>query len=80
MNNLSLGTEYQGIERVHMGNGTNLHISDLGSSFMTVFNSINSKSFLHKKILHVPHIKKNMLYVSQLPSDNHVYFEFNSVL
>lgn len=74
LSNLNVGSEYQGTERVHLGNGSGLNISHLGSSVMT---DSNKHSFLLKNLLHVPHIKKNLLSVSRFASDNKVYFEFH---
>lgn len=76
LNNLNLGSEYQGSERIQMGNGAGLKISHLGSSTLTD-PSHTSHSFLLHNLLHVPHIKKNLISVSQFAKDNHVYFEFH---
>ena len=66
--------DYHGGEQVLVGNGKGLHIEHIGSSVFQPFSS--SYSFKLQNLLHVPHITKNLLSVSQFARDNGVYFEF----
>jgi hypothetical protein len=72
--NLNLHSDtYTSSDQLHIGNGQGLLINHTGSSQLTYPNA----TFLLKNLLHVPHIKKNLLSVSQFTRDNHVYFEFH---
>jgi hypothetical protein len=72
--NLNLQSEpYTGMDQLHVGNGQGLLINHSGSSRLIYHNA----SFLLTHLMHVPHIKKNLLSVSQFTRDNHVYFEFH---
>ena len=65
---------YQGPDQLHVGNGTGLVIQSTGSS------SLISRSLPLKltNILHVPNIRKNLLYVFRLTNDNSVFVEFHA--
>lgn len=80
LNNLGGGSEHQGSERVHMRIGTGLHISHFGNFVVNVPNSIHSSSFLLKNLLHAPHIRNNLLSVSQFAKDNHVILSFTHLI
>jgi histone deacetylase 1/2 len=70
LSNLSVQSEpYLGNDQIHVGNGAGLPIKNTGSTTL----STPTKSFILNKLLHVPHIKKNLIYVSQFTSDNNVY-------
>lgn len=56
------------------GNGAGLHISHFGHSSLST--SINRVLSLNN-LLHVPHITKNLISVSQFAKDNSVFFEFH---
>ena len=66
--NLAVHSEYQGSDRVRMGNGTGLSIRSTGASLLCSHVS----SFILKKLLHVSDITKNFLSVSQFITDNKV--------
>ncbi|GAB2282194.1 hypothetical protein Dimus_039527 [Dionaea muscipula] len=72
-NNLSFGTEYKGKEKICMGNGAGLGISNVGHSHL----STNSRTLVLKNLLHVLKITKNLISVSQFAKDNSVFFEFH---
>lgn len=76
LNNLNLGSEYTGTNRLHMGNGAGLKIGiyHIGSSTLTAKN----RSFVLNKLLRVPEITQILLSVSQLVLDSSIYFEFHS--
>ncbi|CAA0830411.1 Unknown protein, partial [Striga hermonthica] len=56
--NLNSAAEYQGRERVQVGNGTGLNISHFGNS---VLKSPSNDLFILKNLLHVPEITKNLI-------------------
>ncbi|MDV3143336.1 MAG: DDE-type integrase/transposase/recombinase, partial [Sweet potato little leaf phytoplasma] len=65
--------EYEGKEAVIIGDGNKLHISYVGNSCLT---DGNTKLNL-ENVLCVPDIAKNLVSVSKLARDNHVYVEFH---
>ena len=71
--NLAAHFEYQGPDRVRMGNGTGLPIRAAGASLLCSPIS----SFVLKNLLHVPDITKNLLSVSQFTADNKALLEFH---
>jgi len=66
MANLAVHSEYQGPDRVHMGNGTCLPIHSTGASLLCS----HASSFALKNLLRVLGITKNLMSVSQLTFDN----------
>ncbi|CAA0824703.1 Unknown protein, partial [Striga hermonthica] len=74
--NLNLASEYQGSEKVQVGNGKSLQISHIGKSIISS-NEHKSPQFVLNNLLFVPEITKNLMSVSQFSLDNHVYFEFH---
>lgn len=60
--NLSLQSEYTGPDQVHIGNGSGLRISHLGTSSFV----INNSNFHLYSILHVPSIYKNLYMLPNL--------------
>jgi len=79
LNNLSRLSPYQGTDKVTVGDGKSLPISHIGVGHLhTQSNPRSVLSLPH--ILHVPHMKKSPLSVSQLTRDNNVVVEFNSYL
>ena len=74
--NLMEKTDYGGSERVIIGNGSGLQINQVGNSFFK--SDLSSHSFRLNNLLHVPHITKNLLSVSQFARDNRVFFEFHA--
>ena len=65
---------YQGPDQLHIGNGEGLKIHSLGSNIIT-------SSYYPLKlnsIFYVPKIKRNLLSVQKLTSDNNVFCEFHS--
>lgn len=74
LQNLNIHTEdYCGQDQVLVGNDKGLKIHHLDKSI--IFSAF--KSFFLNQVLHVPHIKKNLLSVYQFTKDNDVYFEFH---
>lgn len=74
-NNLNNAVDYQGQEKLQVGNGAGLKIANIGD---TLLNSPSSKhAFTLQSLLHVPQIKKNLFSVSQFAKENNVYFEFH---
>jgi hypothetical protein len=69
---LHVHERYRGKDQVQVANGSCLSISHIGHSNLT------GSSLLHlKDILHVPRIRKNLLSVYRLVSDNDVFVEFH---
>lgn len=71
LKNLNFHSDYQGTETIKLGNGTGLRILHIGSFIKTPHKSLSLN-----KILLVPSITQNLLFVSQFTHDNNVYFEF----
>lgn len=68
---------YNGQEQVHMGNRQGVPINSFGyAKFIAPHN--NHITLTLNNLLHVPHITKNLVSVSQFAKDNHVFFEFHS--
>lgn len=65
---------YYGKDTLLVGNGKGLPILNIAS---TTLNSPN-KTLSINKILHVPQIKRNLLFVQRFCQDNNVFFEFHS--
>lgn len=65
---------YYGEDNLHVGNGKGLAILHIGSSKLYSPNKVFSLTH----ILHVPDIKRNLLYVQKFCLDNDIYFEFHS--
>ena len=73
LSNLNLQSEeYVGTSQIHVGNGAVLAITHIGSSSL----SSSSKSFTLQNVLHVPHITKNLISVSQFTKDNDCFLNF----
>ena len=73
MTNLAVHSEYQGPDRVRMGNMTGLSIRSTATFLLCslIF------SFVLKNLLHVLDITKSFLSVSQFTADNKVLLEFH---
>nr|KYP72250.1 hypothetical protein KK1_004838 [Cajanus cajan] len=67
VNNLQQRIEYSGPEKIHMGNGSGIGISNIGTSYIQSL----------KNLLHAPLITKNLLSISQFARENKVFFEFH---
>ena len=76
MGNLTSSTPYTGTDKVTIGNGKHLSISNTGSQHLVS----NSHSFQLKKVFHVPFISANLISVAKFCSDNNalIEFQFNS--
>ena len=89
-NNLNIGTKYQSNNKWNMGNGAGLDILHIGQSTFSL--PISSHPLILRNLLHVPHITKNLISVSefhvphmtknlislsQFARENQVYFEFH---
>lgn len=69
----------QGKNKIHMGNGTDHAISQIGqSSFISSSFPSNSRALHLQNLLHVPLITKNLISVSQCCIDNNAFFEFHA--
>ncbi|KAF8407394.1 hypothetical protein HHK36_006525 [Tetracentron sinense] len=72
LSNLSLHSEYDGPDSVAIANGKTLPISHVGTTKL----SHNNNLFHLDHILHVPHMKTNLISVSQFTKDNNCHFIF----
>ena len=68
--------QYEGSERVQVGNGAGMNILHKGQSILYSISS--HKSFVLHNLLHVPGLTKNLMSVSQFAKQNGVSFEFHS--
>lgn len=64
---------YTGLEQLLVGDGNDLQIKHIGPVMLA---TLTSESLLLKIVLYVPHIKKNLLSISKLLTDNNVVIEF----
>ncbi|RVX16421.1 Retrovirus-related Pol polyprotein from transposon RE1 [Vitis vinifera] len=71
-NNLNSHTPFAGSDKVVVGNGNRLNISNIGHSTI----SSVSRSLNLKNILHVPQLTTNLISVNRLCTDNNVTVEF----
>ncbi|KAF7834838.1 Retrovirus-related Pol polyprotein from transposon TNT 1-94 [Senna tora] len=71
--NLQLQQQYDGGEKVYIGNGHGLSIPNIGESYIL---ANKDAILLLKNLLHVPSITKNLPSVSKLAKDNNIFFEF----
>ncbi|KAL9394333.1 hypothetical protein Peur_013618 [Populus x canadensis] len=72
MENLTNSTPYTGIDKVTVGNGKHLSISNIDSHHPVS----NSQSFQLRKVFHVPFISANLISVTKFCSDNNALIEF----
>jgi len=77
LHNLSIHTPYTGDDKVVVGNGKALPISNIGCSNLYTHQQPVSVISL-PNVLHVPSMKKNLLSVSQLTRDHNVIAEFHA--
>ena len=73
--NMNLNSEYQGNDKLTVGNGNKLHISHIGYSMLPTYNP--HKHIKLHNILCVPDIAKNLISVSKLLHDNDINVEFH---
>jgi hypothetical protein len=71
--NLSIHSEYDGQDEVVLGDGTGLHVANIGSTTV----SSPSRSLSLKETLHAPFIHKNLILVHKFTHDNNVVVEFH---
>lgn len=74
--NLHSSVNYNGQNKLHMGDGTSIPIQYIGHAFIQSPFKASTKPSLFN-ILHVPDISKKLLSVSQFTKDNKVLFEFH---
>jgi hypothetical protein len=75
LQHLYLSTEdYHGQDQIHVGDGTGLPITHIGSPSLI----LTRHQFLLKQLLHVPLICKNLLSVRKFALNNSIFFEFHS--
>ena len=72
LGNLSLHYPYSGHDNVLIGNGNILSISHIDSLTLPT----SSSSLTLNNVLCVPAMKKNLIFISQLCTTNHVYVTF----
>ena len=72
LNKLNSHTPFAGSDKVMVGNGNRLNISNIGHSTI----SSASRSLNLKNILHVPQLTTNLISVNRLCTDNNVTVEF----
>nr|KYP52466.1 Retrovirus-related Pol polyprotein from transposon TNT 1-94 [Cajanus cajan]KYP52509.1 Retrovirus-related Pol polyprotein from transposon TNT 1-94 [Cajanus cajan]KYP52511.1 Retrovirus-related Pol polyprotein from transposon TNT 1-94 [Cajanus cajan] len=72
---LSTKQEYQGKQRVLVGDGNSLLISHIGHSKMHTAQS--NITFSLPNIMYIPNISKNLLSISKFTNDNKVFVEFH---
>lgn len=82
--NLNFSINYNRLVQVYVGDETSLKILNFGHSFLIpsdIFISPHNDCHILSipKLLHVPHIKKNLLSVSQFTKDN-CFFEFHPMV
>lgn len=73
LSNISIHSEYDGIDEVVIGDGSGLSVSHVGS---LSFASPNRVFHLHDTLC-VPTIKKNLISVHHFAKHNNVYLEFH---
>ena len=74
LENLSMKSNYHGKDKLVVDNSNKLSITHVGH---TEIPSLSSQLYL-RNILFVPHIKKSLLSISCLTTDNKVFVEFHS--
>nr|CAN82452.1 hypothetical protein VITISV_003326 [Vitis vinifera] len=74
LGNLTSTSLYTGTDRVTIGNGKHLSISNIGSKQL----HSHTHSFQLKKVFHVPFISANLISVAKFYSDNNALIEFHS--
>lgn len=74
-NNLTTGEKYEGKEHLIVGNREEVKISHVGSSLIHL---PSNKPLKIQNVIYSPSIKKNLLSVSALTSQNTVVVEFDS--
>lgn len=72
LSNLSIHSEYDGTDEVHIADGSGLPITHTGKSELT----FPARSFVLNDVLCVPTAKQNLLSVSKFTSANNVSMEF----
>lgn len=72
----SLGNHvpYNGQNSILVGNGTKIHISSVGTTFLPV----NNHSLVLKDVLHASRVASNLIYVHKLCKDNNIFVGFHS--
>jgi hypothetical protein len=73
MEKLTKREKYKGNDQIHDANGASMRISHIGHS---IVNSPHCRLML-RNVLHVPKAYKNLVSVSRLTKDNHVYLEIH---
>ena len=76
LGNININSEYQGNEKLAVGNGEKLLISHVGNSMLSTSNT--HKHIALNDILYVPSITKNLISISRLLHDNDIDVEFKN--
>ncbi|RVW27268.1 Retrovirus-related Pol polyprotein from transposon TNT 1-94 [Vitis vinifera] len=74
LGNLTSTSPYTGTDKVTIGNGKHLSISNIGSKQL----HSHTHSFRLKKVFHVPFISANLISVAKFCSENNALIEFHS--
>lgn len=74
--NLAIHSDYNGHERVCVGDNSGLLISNVGKSFLKT----SRRDLAINSIVHVPSIKRNLISVAKFTKDYRCFFEFSSIL
>jgi hypothetical protein len=74
LNNLSLKSDYNGNDQLHVANGMSLPITHVGST--TLNPSKSNCSLTLNNVLYAPGVTQNLISVSQLCNTNNVSIEF----
>ena len=74
LGNININSEYQGNEKLTIGNCEKLLISHIGNSMLSTSNP--HKHIALNDILYVPSITKNLISISRLLHDNDIDIEF----
>ena len=73
LKNLSIHSEYDGIDEVVIGDGSGLTVSHIGSLTL----KSPKRTFILRDTLCVPNICKNLIFVHYFTSQNNVFLEFH---
>ena len=65
--------EYQGSDKIQIGNGLGLSVKHIGSTKL----STPTSSFILHDVLHVPYITKNLIFVHKFITDTNTSIEFH---
>ncbi|KAH9800558.1 hypothetical protein KPL71_000705 [Citrus sinensis] len=76
MRNMTMAESFAGNSKLIIGNGTGLHITNVGNVVFRMHNSSAHNTLELNNMLLVPQIYKNLISISQLTKDNNIVIEF----